>query len=82
MLPTASEMSVNLYKNTWCNVAEDSHLYIRQHENLKSLNIHVIHFIITADVQRTGHSPGVAVVPSMVGGTITGDNWEVLKGPK
>jgi hypothetical protein len=31
-----SETSVNFYETTWCNIAEDSHLNSRSHENLKS----------------------------------------------
>lgn len=82
MLLTVSETSVSFYKTAWHNTPEGSHLHTCFHENLKSHNIHVVYFIITADVRRIGHSPGVAVVPSMVGDTITGDSWEVLKGPK
>jgi hypothetical protein len=46
------------------------------------LGIHTFHVIIIADVQRIGHCPGMAVVRSTVGDTITGGNLEVLKGPK
>jgi hypothetical protein len=34
----------------------------------------LIYFINIADVQKTGHFPGVAVVQFMGGGTITGGN--------
>jgi hypothetical protein len=31
-----SELSVNVYQTTGCNNPEESHLYTRRHENLKS----------------------------------------------
>jgi hypothetical protein len=31
-----SEMLVSLYKATWCNISEDSHLHTHHHENMKS----------------------------------------------
>jgi hypothetical protein len=34
-----SEMSVNIYRNTWCNIPEGSYLHIRCHENLISHNM-------------------------------------------
>jgi hypothetical protein len=33
---STSETSVSFYQTTWRNVPEDSHLYIRHRENLKS----------------------------------------------
>jgi hypothetical protein len=33
---STSETSANFYETTWCNVPEDSHLYTRRRENLKS----------------------------------------------
>jgi hypothetical protein len=32
---STSEMSLNLYQPTWCNIPEDSHLHNRRRENLK-----------------------------------------------
>jgi hypothetical protein len=32
---SSTETSVNIYQTTRCNVAEDSHLYTRRHENVK-----------------------------------------------
>jgi hypothetical protein len=42
----------------------------------------MIYLMNVADVQKTGHFLGMAVVRSMGGGTITGGNWEALKVPK
>jgi hypothetical protein len=34
---STSEMSVNFYQATGCNITKDSHLHIHRRENLKSL---------------------------------------------
>jgi hypothetical protein len=33
---SASETSVNIYRTTWCDISEDSHLHIRRRVNLKT----------------------------------------------
>lgn len=39
LVMTASEMSVNNYHPTWCNIPEDRPLQAHHHENLKSYKI-------------------------------------------
>jgi hypothetical protein len=39
---STSETTVNFYKNTWCNIPEDSYLHTRHCKNLKSHLINLL----------------------------------------